>query len=123
LRVPKQAPKDYLGFIYRIERKSDGKFYIGKKQYWAGSKPPSAYKNKQCRETDWKTYWGSSKDLQEDIKALGLNSFTRTILMQCKNKWDLAYNELILQLENKVLEKDTNSYNGIVHIRLNKRKK
>jgi hypothetical protein len=121
MQVPSNAPKDYLGFIYRIERISDGKFYIGKKQYWRGSKPPSAYKIKLPLETDWKNYWGSSKDLQLDIKALGLNSFKRTILMECKNKWDLAYNELIKQLEARVLDKNTNSYNGIIHVRLNKR--
>lgn len=121
MKIPKKAPKDYLGFIYRIERKSDGKFYIGKKQYWRGSKPPSSFKKKIVQETDWRNYWGSSKELQSDIKALGLNSFTRTILMQCKNKWDLAYNELLLQLKNKVMDKTTNTYNGIINVRLRKR--
>jgi hypothetical protein len=122
MKLRDAAPKEYLGFIYRIERISDGKFYIGKKQYWAGSKPPCMYKKKVPKETNWKEYWGSSNDLQEDIKTLGLNSFKRYILMECKSKWDLAYNELLLQLSNKVLDKHTNSYNGIIHVRLNKRK-
>jgi hypothetical protein len=42
--------------------------------------------------------------------------------MECKSKWDLAYNELLFQLESDVMNKNTNTYNGILNIRLRKRK-
>jgi len=113
-----------LGFIYKITRLSDGKFYIGKKLL--------LFKKRQKRKgkrdklslvpSDWKTYWGSSNELLADIEKLTTTSFKREIVRFCNTKWDLAYEELKLQMKYDVMNPKTNTYNGILSVRLRKRK-
>lgn len=122
-----QFPEKTLGFVYRISRLSDGKFYYGKKlAYFTktalktvtlknGSK-----KKKKVRTlipSDWKTYWSSSPELIADVQALGADSFRRDILCFCENKGSLSYYELRYQMDARVLEIGDKSYNGIVNIR------
>lgn len=122
-----QFPEKTLGFVYRITRLSDGKFYYGKKlAYFTktalktvtlknGSK-----KKKKVRTlipSDWKTYWSSSPELIADVQALGADSFRREILCFCENKGSLSYYELRYQMDARVLEIGDKSYNGIVNIR------
>lgn len=73
------------------------------------------------KESDWKTYWGSCRELSEDIKNLGEDNFKREILHYCKTKFDCAYTELVEQLSHDVLF-DKKAYNGIINVRLRKRK-
>lgn len=84
-----------LGFIYLITRKSDGKFYIGKKHCWqTRRKPPLKGKIRKRvikSESDWRTYRSSSGWLQEDIARLGEDAFTFKILKWCESEWELTY--------------------------------
>ena len=116
---------DYQGFVYIITHKDTGKFYIGKKFYWSKRtrKPLKGRKNKRhyITESDWKDYWGSSNNLQADIKKYGKRAFSREILLHCKTKFDCAYEELKFQMYYNVLD-DKNSYNEIINVRLRKRK-
>lgn len=105
----------HLGFVYKITRISDGKFFIGKKLFWFK-------KGKKLVESDWKDYYGSSKDLKADVEKLGKDAFERRIIKCYDTKWDLMYRELMLQLEFDVMDKYTNTYNGIINVRLRKRK-
>jgi len=122
----KNPPKninDYQGFVYKIINKLNGKYYIGKKFFWSKKtlKPLKGKKRKRrfIVESDWKTYWGSSKKLLEDIDTYGEESFTKEILLLCKTKFECSYYELKYQMDNEVLF-DTNSYNGIINVRLRK---
>lgn len=115
--------KDYLGFIYKITNTKTGRFYIGKKQFWKStSKPPTEYKKRVVKESDWKDYYGSSNELQDDLATYGKCAFKREILSCYKRKWDLAYNELLTQLLHDVMNPNVNTYNGIINVRLRKRK-
>lgn len=112
-----------FGFVYRIENKETGKFYIGKKQILKVEKRPplkgKARKRKVTKESDWKQYIGSCNSLQNDIAQLGKDKFKFEIIRFCDSKWELAYWELHYQMRNHVLFRE-DSYNGIINVRLAK---
>ena len=68
-----------FGFVYLIINKSDKRKYIGSKQMVkkVTKKPLKGKKNKRhsTAESDWKTYTGSCRELNEDIEKLGENNF------------------------------------------------
>lgn len=112
----------WFGFVYRITSLSNGKKYIGKKQFWSNQKRPPLKGQKRSRrvtkESDWKKYYGSSNELKEDLQKYGKENFKREILELTTCKWESAYLELMWQLkENAILREDY--YNGIINIRLN----
>ena len=122
----KNIPKDltkYQGFVYKITNKLNNKYYIGKKFFWSKKtlKPLKGKSRKRhfIVESDWKNYWGSSKELLKDISEYGEEVFVREILFPCETKFDCAYGELKEQIDNNVLF-DDNSYNGIINVRLRK---
>ena len=113
----------YYGFIYRITNTINGHDYIGRKYFTTIKKRPplKGKKNKRCEvvETDWKTYWGSSTRLQQDIETLGKENFTREIIHLCKTRGETNYFEAYYQFTEHVLLKE-NNYNGIIQIKLGK---
>ena len=94
-------PEDWVGFVYKITNKTNGKFYIGKKVFWNNRKTKLTKKEIAeqtgpgrkpthkvvTKESDWLTYWGSNKDLLADIQELGMDNFERL----CKSKKELTY--------------------------------
>jgi hypothetical protein len=112
---------DYYGFVYRITNTSNGHDYIGRKFFHTIKKRPPLKGKKNKRhtkvETDWKTYWGSSQQLLEDIDTLGKEKFTRQIIRLCNTRGETNYCEAYYQFIEGVLLKD-NNYNGIINIRL-----
>ena len=113
------------GFIYLITNLTNNKKYIGKKQCKTVLKrrPLKGKRNKRHeeRETDWRTYTSSSRELNDDIQLLGKENFKFEILKFCDSKWTLAYEEAKIQFEEEVLLKDE-YYNGIINLRIGKRK-
>jgi hypothetical protein len=113
------------GFIYKITCNCNSKSYIGKKQCKTifKRKPLKGKKNKRHeeRETDWKIYTSSSRELNEDIILHGKNNFKFEIIRLCESKFELAYFEAKIQFEEEVLLRD-DYYNGIINIRLGKPK-
>lgn len=97
-------PGDHFGFVYQITHKESGKSYIGCKHLYKYKK------TKRTTESDWKYYCSSSKYLQPDIKKFGKRAFSFVILLLCKNKRDLYYNEMKVQVDLDVLGSD-NYYN------------
>tara|TARA_R100000315_G_C5227340_1_gene138358 strand:- start:929 stop:1663 length:735 start_codon:yes stop_codon:yes gene_type:complete len=87
---------DKFGFVYLITNLQSGKGYIGCKQY-------KLYTKLKERESDWKTYTGSSKWLNEDIKKIGKEHFKFEIIAEYKNKRSLRYYELYYQMKFNVL--------------------
>lgn len=116
-------PENAIGFVYKITNTETGKFYIGKKALYHTNnkiltkkeiaewdKPGRVpKKRKQTKESDWKTYHGSNKIIQEEIKQVGANMFTREIIRICFSKKQLSYYEVNLQMKYDVLAVD--SYN------------
>lgn len=123
--INEEIPEDAFGFIYEITNNTNNKKYIGKKQMKRRIKRPPLKGKKRKRidfvESDWKTYTGSSDSLNSDIAKLGLDQFSFKILKFCKNKFELAYTEAKMQFDKEVLLKEE-YYNGIINVRLPKRK-
>ena len=96
----KKPDLSQFGFVYLITNIKSGKAYVGCKQYYNFKK--SKGKTKKT-ESNWKSYEGSSKHLCEDIKKIGKNNFSFTILAEFKNKRSLRYYECYYQIKYNVL--------------------
>ena len=88
---------DSFGFVYLITNLKTGRKYLGKKQFH------SYKKNKRFKETDWRNYCGSSKELLADIKKIGKKNFLFQILQVYKTRGGLVYGEANLQHKFNVL--------------------
>jgi hypothetical protein len=112
-----------FGFIYEICCVPNNKKYIGKKQKVSKLKrKPLKGKTRnriEIKESDWKTYTGSSKELNDDIVKFGKEYFTFTILEWCGSKWELGYKEIKHQIEKNVILSEQ-FYNGILNVRIGK---
>lgn len=90
-------PEDYFGFVYCITNTENDCKYIGQKQLWRTLKRPplKGMKNKRHvkKESDWRSYTGSSDRLNADIAKLGKEKFKFEILYLCDSKWELSYTE------------------------------
>lgn len=95
----KPDPHKYFGFIYLVTNTVTGRLYLGKKQYHRWSK------RKKVGENDWTHYTGSSKDLNRDIKDLGLHNFEFKILKNYLTRGGLTYGEANQQHKRDVLTK------------------
>ena len=114
-------PDEYEGFVYLITNKKTGQKYVGKKlAKFKTTKPPlKGKKNKRrgYKESDWKTYYGSSDRLNADVAELGEKHFTREILYLCKGRGEMSYIEAREQFDRRVLETD-DYYNRIINVRV-----
>ena len=112
-------PDDSYGFVYKITHLPKGKSYIGKKILYftrkvkLGKKDLLQYEGVVGRrpsyklaikESDWKTYTGSNKELNDDIK--NGTSYKKEILYYCRDKKQLAYSETKELFVREVLEHD-----------------
>ena len=116
-----EIPDEYEGFVYLITNTTTGQKYIGKKlAKFKTTKPPlKGKKNKRRgkKESDWRTYWGSSDRLNADVASLGKDKFAREILYLCKGRGEMSYIEAREQFDRRVLETDE-YYNGIINVRV-----
>ena len=115
---------DCEGFVYLITNLVDGRQYIGKKlakfaktsiktvTLKSGEKKKKRVKTKV--DSDWRTYWSSSIELQNDVKALGEVNFTREIIHFCQTKGECSYLEMKEQIINEVLLQPDKWYNAFV---------
>ena len=120
-KLVKELPKDCEAFVYLITNTITGMMYVGKKlaKFKITKKPLKGKKNKRrgTKESDWKTYWGSSEHLNADVKEIGEKQFTREILHYCNSKGTLSYLEAKEQFDRQVLLTDE-YYNGIINVRI-----
>lgn len=105
-----ETPEDYQGFVYLITELDTDKKYIGKKFFWKPKTLPITKKRKRRVKTrvesDWRIYYGSSKEVQQLLELKGSDNFKREILRLCKTKGECSYFEAKYQFENDVLLRD-----------------
>lgn len=119
-----ENPQDYIGIVYLIQNlhpDATKTYYIGQKQLLKKTRLPANKSRKRpkivWRDNGVEDYYGSSKELQEDVGRLGKGFFKRVVLECCTSKFQMSYAELKWQLEFDVLL-DPKSYNGIINVRL-----
>lgn len=128
--LPIHELPDCVGFVYQITNLITNKSYIGKKlKFFQISKIKTVTlksglkKKKKVKsqiESDWKSYYSSSAELQNDVKSLGELNFKREILTICQSKSECSYMEIKFQLQYDVLLNPTLWYNGIVNCKIHR---
>ena len=83
---------NFFGFVYRITNLQSGKQYIGRK-YFTQRRKSGNSRRKRTSESNWKAYYGSSKELTEDRKLLGNQAFRREIISLHKTAGKVNYEE------------------------------
>ena len=88
-----EPPSGFYGFVYCLTNTETNQKYIGKKFFVSVSgKGKKAVK----KESNWRSYWSSSKNVKTDIDALGKDKFHREILVMCREKRDVDLQEVQL---------------------------
>ena len=93
---------DLYGFVYCITNTLTGRQYIGRKYFWQHRKPRGKSRRVKS-ESDWKKYYGSSDELNQERKQLGNLVFKRDILSVHKTKGRVNYEETRQLFINNVL--------------------
>ena len=95
---------DFFGYVYRITNLQTGKQYIGRKYFTQRRKPRSGKgKRRVTSESDWKKYYGSSKELKDDVKKFGRSIFRREIISLHQTLGKVNYEETKQLFLNNVL--------------------
>lgn len=111
---------NHTGFVYLITD-PNGRMYVGQKLFWTPKTRSVKGKKKRIKViSDYKDYFGSNLELQELVKLLGPEAFTREILYLCKSKGNMNYLELREQIDRRVLESDR-YYNAFVGGKIHKK--
>lgn len=111
---------DAFGYVYLITNLKDNRYYVGKKFFTKSGRKQVKGKTKKIRvNSDWMTYWGSSKTVQEDVHNLGVEHFKREILYLCKTRSECSYYETLEIFTRGALIKQE-YYNDWVSCRIRK---
>lgn len=118
--VDSEILEEYFGFVYNITNLVNNKRYIGKKLLKrTKTRQVKGKKKRSLVESDWKAYYGSNKELQDDVSSLGAENFRREILRLCKSKGECNYFEAKYQFELQVLENEE-YYNNWIQVKVHK---
>jgi hypothetical protein len=95
---------DYFGFTYLITNKSNGKQYVGKKQFYLWSGPVGGFKctdprnewwdPKAWRENEWRFYTGSCDELNVEIQKGNVWDYKYEVLEMCHDRLSLHISEI-----------------------------
>lgn len=117
-----QPTEEHYGFVYRITNLQTQRAYIGKKLFWfKKTKMLKGKKKRYLAASDWKSYYGSSKEVQKDVEQLGEDQFRRDILVLCKNKGECSYYEAKMQFDHDVLKNPDMFYNDWIICRVHRK--
>jgi Putative endonuclease segE, GIY-YIG domain len=119
--TPFEDPQEFWGFVYIIHDTVNNKKYIGKKQfYFRKTKILKGKKKRILVDSDWKKYFGSNVELNEQVKIHGESNFKREIVKLCKSKSECSYYEAKLQFEADVLLSEE-YYNAWISVKVTKK--
>lgn len=110
-------PDNTFGFIYQIIHLETGQFYIGRKNLQLkktkkiGKKAQALQEGKgrkktkevKYEESDWITYWSSSKIIHKMVEEQGPQVFRREILEYAYSPKQLSFLEAEYQFKAEVL--------------------
>ena len=117
--------EDYIGFVYEITDTENGMKYIGKKKFWSKvTRPPlkgKTRKRRSVKESDWKSYYGSSEEVKHLVENIGEWRFSRKIIRLCKSLGEMSYYEMKEQIDRDVLLKPDEYYNAFVGGKIHRR--
>ncbi len=117
-----QPAEEHYGFVYKITNLQTQRAYIGKKLFWfKKTKILKGKKKRYLAASDWKSYYGSSKEVQKDVEQLGEDQFRRDILVLCKNKGECSYYEAKMQFDHDVLKNPSMFYNDWIICRVHRK--
>lgn len=120
--IDEDTLEEYVGFTYLITNTLTNRKYIGKKLLkFSRTKTVKGKKKRFKIDSLWQEYYGSNKELLEDVSRSGAGVFRREILRFCKTKSELSYYEAKLQFEYDVLLKDE-YYNAWIMVKVRKSK-
>lgn len=86
--------EDHFGFVYLITHNQSGRKYIGKKFFTKSKTKQVKGKKKKTRvKSDWEDYYGSNKELLDEIKINGKDNYTREVLHLCRSRSECSYYE------------------------------
>mgnify|MGYP003951067023 CR=1 FL=1 len=105
---------DFFGFVYRITNLQNGRKYIGRK-YFTQCRKPRGAKRRVSSESDWKAYYGSSKELSEDRKCLGNTCFKREIISLHTTKGQVNFEETKQLFLHNVLTETVDGMNPLYY--------
>jgi hypothetical protein len=112
---------DYYAFVYLITNRATAQKYVGKKFFWSKKVLPKTKSRKRRKityvESDWRTYYGSNRVLNEEREQSGNDMYYRQILHLCKTKGEASYMEAKEQFDREVLLTDE-YYNGIISCKI-----
>lgn len=103
-------PANVFGFVYEIINRTTGRRYIGKKQIYSYTfkrEPGKVRRTKTVKESKWREYTSSSKQVNSEVKSQGKDNFEFLILEWCLTRAELTYSEVELQWKRDVLSRDT----------------
>lgn len=116
-----KIPDEHETFVYLITNRMNGMRYVGFKTAVSRRTKVVNKKKRHVKvESDWKSYWSSSENLQADVRKYGKGNFLREILYLSVNKGVGKYLEAYEQFTRNALTKD-GYYNGIVNLRIGKK--
>jgi hypothetical protein len=97
-----------FGFIYLIRQKSTGMMYIGRKNFRSLSKVTKG------RQSNWRSYTSSSKKLNAQIEANGIEDFQFYILEQYRTPGGLGWAEVWSQCHVETPSNHHKFYNVLI---------
>ena len=121
-----EFPPSTFGFVYRVIHEPTGKIYIGKKvlqfnrrakltkkdlALFEGGKGRKPTFKRVIKESNWKTYYGSHKEILTLIKEGKQDEFKREILTLSPTKKLLTYEETKALFLYEVLQKPDEYFN------------
>lgn len=113
----------YAAFVYIITNLENNKRYIGKKIFKSVRRQKVKGKTRRKKvekESDWRRYFGSNRDLLEDIEKLGQDRFEREIVKLCRTRGTANYWEAKLQMQHEVLEHPDKFYNDWIYVKVHR---
>lgn len=115
-----EIPDGVIAFVYVITNTINDRKYIGKKLFkFTRSTKKKGKRVKKQVDSDWQEYYGSNKELLNDVGVLGKENFKREILYLCKTRGEASYMEAKEQFLQDALISE-NFYNEWIFLRVRK---